>query len=166
MTALVIVLTIILFIGSWILFVPIVIDVDTVRAVYSVYQTGTFRFWLEKDFQPKLRLVGLPAPIRQQKEVKVEVQHREKKKGKPVSIHRIRLLIKRVFQSIRIKRFQVDIDTDDVVVNAQLIPALLFLSRGPVQLTANFEGRVSANLLAEVRLYRLVWAMIEFFTKK
>jgi hypothetical protein len=76
------------------------------------------------------------------------------------------VLIQKIIQSICIKRFQVDIDTDDVVMNAQLIPAFVFLSPDSVRLSANFEGRVYARLLAEVRLYRLVWAFLEFFTKK
>ncbi len=164
MTVLAIVLIVILFIVSWILLMPLVIDVDTARTSYRVYQTGTFLFSFEKDFKPRLRVMGLSVPISQHKQKKAKAKSLEKKKNK-ISIHRVRVLIRKIFQSICIKQFHVDIDTDNVVLNAQLIPALVVFSRGPVQLSVNFEGRVYARLLAEVRLYRLAWAFLEFFTK-
>jgi hypothetical protein len=67
--------------------------------------------------------------------------------------------------SICIKRFNLNVDTDDVVMNAKMLPAFLFLSRGPVHLSTNFEGRVYFNLLAEVRLYRISGAFILFHFK-
>lgn len=164
MTALVIVLIVILFIVGWILFMPLVIDVDTAHTRFWVYQTGTFLFSFEKDFQPRLRVMGLSIPIKPNRKQKTEAKSLEIKKNK-ISIHRVRMLIRKIFQSICIKQFHVDIDTDNVVLNAQLIPALVGLSRGPVHLSVNFEGRVHARLLADVRVYRLAWAFLEFFTK-
>lgn len=166
MTALAIILLIIFFFTGWILLVPLVIDVDTNRTVYRVYQAGIFRFCLGKDFQPQLHVLGIAVPLKQKKRLKADVKQGKKSKvSSKISIYQIIVLVKKIFQSIHIKRFHVDIDTDDVVMNAKLIPAFLLLSRGPVRLSANFEGRVCASFLAEVSVYRLVWAFLNFSLK-
>lgn len=166
MTVLAIILFIILFISSWVLFMPLVVDIDTTATLYRVYQTGTFQFWFEKDFQPRLRVLGMQVSLKQKTKQKAEVKVRKKSKTEKIAISCLWALIRDMFQCIYLKRFNFTVDTGDVVLNAQLIPAFVLLSRGPVQLTANFEGRIDASLLVEVRLYRLVWVLLKFITKK
>jgi len=75
-------------------------------------------------------------------------------------------LIKRIFRSITLRWLHLNVDTDNVVLNAQLIPVCLFLSRGPVYVTTNFDGRVYASLRAEVKVYRIGWAFLLFSLKQ
>ncbi len=82
------------------------------------------------------------------------------------SIQRIRQLLKGILRSITIKKLALDIDTDDVVYNAKLVPLCYSLSRGPVSLNMNFHGRVYACFNAEIKLYKIGWAFLLFFTKK
>ncbi|GCC53488.1 hypothetical protein SanaruYs_37330 [Chryseotalea sanaruensis] len=166
MTVLAIILFIILFISSWILFMPLVVDVDTTATRYCMYQAGTFQFYFENDFQPRLRVLGMSVSLKQKTKPKAEIKVRKKSKTEKIAMPRIWALVRNIFRCINIKRFTLTLDTGDVVFNAKLIPAFVLLSRGPVQLSANFNGRVSASLLAEVRLYRLVWVVLKFFTKK
>jgi hypothetical protein len=166
MTVLAIILFIILFISSWILFIPLVVDVDTTAAMYRVYQIGTFQSWLEKDFQPRLRVLGMQVSLQQKSKQKAEAKARKKRETEKISLSRLWALVRDVIHCIYLKRLNLTIDTGDVVLNAQLIPAFVLLSRGSVHLSANFDGKVDARLLAEVRLYRLLWVFLKFFTKK
>jgi hypothetical protein len=64
-------------------------------------------------------------------------------------------LFKGVLNSFRVKRFILNIDVDDVVLNAQLIPILLLVSRGPVSMNTNFNGRNYLDLEVEGRLNKV-----------
>lgn len=53
-------------------------------------------------------------------------------------------------KAIRIKRFYLNIDTDDFLLNAQLIPIFTAINQGRnIRMTANFQGE--ASLLMDVR---------------
>lgn len=164
--AVAIIIGVMLFILGWILFIPLVVDVDTDRQDYRVYQIGTFRFWLTSGFQPRLRILGISIPIKQGKAVSTEKPEKEEKSGRKFPFRNLPDLLNGIYQSMTVRWFRLDLDTDDVVLNAQMIPVFTFLSRGPVQLSANFAGRVYVSMRAEVKLYRIGWALLLFFTKK
>ena len=165
MVALVI-LGVILIVFAWLIFWPWVLDVDTTRNSYQFYQMGTVRFWLTWDFQPHLRILGISIPLKSgEKERPQKLRTKPKKKKRQIRIQNVLDLWNGIVHSIRVKWFYLDVDTDDVVLNAQLIPAFQGLSRGPVHLTTNFEGRVSSRLRAELKLYRMGWAFLLFFIK-
>ena len=161
-----IILWVVLFILGWILFMPLVVDVDTDRQDYRVYQHGTVRFWLTPGFQPRLRILGISIPMKRGKEVRMKKPRQKEKSERKFPFRNLPDLLNGIYQSITVRWFRLDLDTDDVVLNAQMIPVFTFLSRGPVQLTANFGGRVYASLRAELKLYRIGWAFLLFFTKK
>jgi hypothetical protein len=160
---------VILLIICWLLFMPIVVNVNTDRAVYEVYQRGTVRFWLTSEFQPRIQVLGISVPIQSTKKRDTKKSgHKPRKpssKRQPISWLKVRALSNRILKSITIRWFQLDMDTDDVVLNAKLVPVFAWLSRGPVQLTTNFQGRVFAVLRAEVKVYSIGWALLLFFTK-
>jgi len=158
-----------LLIIAWLLFMPVVVNMNTDQGVYEVYQRGTVRFWLTSGFQPHMQVLGISVPFRSTKkhDTKKSV-HKTRKaagKGQPVTWQNAVVLGKRILKSITLRWFQLDMDTDDVVLNAKLVPVFAWLSRGPVQLTTNFQGRVFANLRAEVKVYSIGWALFLFFTK-
>jgi hypothetical protein len=164
MVTLVVILCFLLLFFSWVLFVPLRLEVDTTHAVYQAYQLLTFRFWFTRDFCPNLRLFGISVPLAT-KDSPVMRSPKRQAARRSSSLRSVRALINGLKNSIHVKRFQLDVDTDDVVVNAKLVPVFWMLSRGPVRFSTNFEGRVLVNLLAEVRLYRIGWAFLLFKTK-
>jgi len=149
----------------WMLFIPVVVEVDTDHHRYQIRQRGTFRFWITPDFKLNLRIFGFKVSL-----------NTDNKNHKPPAVKPTRkqsftlrhntYFIKRIFRSITLRWLRLDVDTDDVVFNAQLIPVCLFLSRGPVHLTTNFDGRVYASLRAEVKVYRIGWAFLLFSLKQ
>jgi hypothetical protein len=154
---------ILLFVGllvGWILFVPLVVDLDTARSVFQVYQPITFRFWMTQDFCPRLRIFGITMPLG--RTAPKEPRAKQKKKKKPVSAAHLSVLVNRILASITVKRFVIDIDTGDVVTNAKLVPVFLWLSRDRFHWATNFEGRVYASGLAEVKVYQIGWAFLLF----
>jgi len=161
--AVIVMLVVLLFFG-WLLFMPLVIDVDTSHHSYQVYQYGTIHFWLSPGFEPHMSIFGISIPLKRGKAA-------DQAKPKPKSrrqfpFRNIPELLKGIYKSITVRWFRFDLDTDDVVLNAQMVPAFTFLSRGAVQLTTNFEGRVYASLRVELKLYRIGWAFLLFYIKK
>ena len=167
MVVLIIGLLLIIIVG-WLLFMPLVVEVDTDRARYQVVQRGTFRFWISSDFQPHLRVIGISVPLKSDAQKKLPNKKLTTKTKSKRQLHPRSLidLLKRIYKSISVNWFYLDLDTDDVLLNAQLVPSFLLVSKGPIHLTTNFEGRVYASLRAEIKLYRIGWAFLLFHFKK
>jgi hypothetical protein len=161
MIVLALILLFIFLLIGWILFVPLVVDLDTSRSLFQIYQPVTFRFWITQDFSPSLRIFGITISLRGST-TKHKQQAKQKKTKKTVSASQWRLQVKKILSSITIKRFIIDVDTGDVVTNAKLVPIFLMLSRDRFHWATNFEGRVYVNWLAEVRLYQIGWAFLLF----
>jgi hypothetical protein len=157
---------ILLAVFAWLLFWPWVVEVDTARNTYQFYQLGTVRFWLTTGFQPHLRILGISVPMKSGEKERPIKQHAiSKKKKRPFHFQHLLDLWNGIIHSITVNWFYLDVDTDDVVLNAQLVPAFLWLSRGPIRLTTNFEGRVYSRFRAELKLYRIGWAFLLFSIK-
>lgn len=152
---------------GWVLFVPLVVDLDSDRATCEVRHPGTLRFRLTKELKPQLSLFGIPIPLSTKGETSNSAKEKKGKTKTPsVSPTQFPAFIRRIVDSITIRRLAIDIDMDDVVLNAKLIPLFYTLSHGPVHLQTNFRGRVYGSLLGNVRLYKIAWAFIMLFTKK
>ena len=61
-----------------------------------------------------------------------------------------------VLKTFTVRRFKLDLDTGDFVLNAKLTPVVVFLSRGPAQLQVNYLGRTDIWIEIENQLIRLV----------
>ncbi len=162
----IIIVGILLAVFAWLIFWPWVVEVDTSRNTYQFYQLGTVRFWLTAGFKPHLRILGISVPLETGEKERPLKQHTiPEKKKRQFHIQPLLDLWNGIVDSITVNWFYLDLDTDDVVLNAQLIPAFLWLSRGPIHLTTNFEGRVYSRLRAELKLYRIGWAFLLFSIK-
>lgn len=152
----------------WLLFVPVTIDIDSARAAYKISQPVTVSFWFTTDLKPHMKLFGVSIPFRKSTTRMTEAAKPKKNKSKKsnFSIRRMHQLLKGILRSITIKKLALDIDTDDVVYNAKLVPLCYSLSHGPVELNTNFYGRVYACFNAEIRLYKIGWAFILFSINK
>ena len=71
----------------------------------------------------------------------------------------------RMMRTFKIRALRLTMDTDDYVLNAQLVPIFFGLSRGNVQLNTNFQGQWGLHLELENRLARLLKTLWPFFIK-
>lgn len=158
----------------WIIFTPVRVTVDTEARQYAIMQTGTLQMNLhpETGFKPEMKILGFNVPMEKKtKPVKKEKEQHQpatekKKKKKKRSFASWMFLVRRGLKSIRLKKLILDIDTDDVVLNAQLFPVLLLSSRYPLNLSINFDGRLYMHLEMEARLNKFLWIFFLFLLKK
>ena len=161
--------SVIFFLIAWIVFVPIHSRINTDLDRYELSQLGTLMISVQPGIKPfyKIKLLGFEIhPSNHPK-----VRHSEpKKKKKNAGIKRSSttwiFLFRGVLQSFRVKRITLDIDMDDVVLNAQLVPILLLVSGGPVRMQTNFNHRNYLDLDVEGRIDKILWTLIRFLTKK
>jgi hypothetical protein len=83
------------------------------------------------------------------------------KKWSPQKFAGSKQIISDVARSIRIRKLFLDIDTDDFMLNAWLIPAFSLVNSGSIQMRVNFEGTSSVVLDLRTRMGTLLWIMIK-----
>ncbi len=163
-------LTILLVLFLWIIFAPLHLVLDTGSQRYEIVQPGTFSFAFHPQRQHKfsMKIFGIGFSIKPEQKpatAKVEKPARTKRafRRSPAAW---RFLVVRSLRSIDLKKLVLDIDTGDVVTNAQLVPVVFFLSHGPLRLQTNFEGRVFCHIRLVAHLNRLIWIFFRFLIKK
>jgi hypothetical protein len=153
----------------WIVFMPVYIKVNTDEDLYTISQVGTVSFSYYPNemglikfrvFGFAINLTGRPIP----KEARLPVRKRKKHFAK--SVDSWVYLLNGIVRSLYLKRLRCSIDFDDVILNAQLVPVLFFVSRGPLNLNINFRKEYCLDLLIQVRISRMLWTIIRFLTKK
>ena len=77
-----------------------------------------------------------------------------------------RKLIWPVIKTFQLKRVVAEIDTDNYVLNAQLIPIFMWIGNDAIRLSINFEGRVSLYVLINNRLVRIIPIVVRYFLFK
>lgn len=170
MIAFIILLVLLLLVGIalWLMLMPIIISVNTWSDDYSVRWKNIGRasvlviedellirlrvFFWRKDFYP-LR------PGKKKKPPKKEEKKPEKKAKSRWERFPMRK-IRGVLRAIKVRRFKLDVDTDDYVLNAYLYPVAYFLNRPNRELSINFTGRTNFLLQVEIQPIRVVGAMI------
>ena len=65
-----------------------------------------------------------------------------------------------MIRSIRIRKLLLDIDTDDFMLNAWLVPAFSMVNSGNIQMKVNFEGTSSLILDLRARIGTLLWIVV------
>ncbi len=152
----------------WILLGPVTITMDTSRNLYRFMLPGivsaravpTAEFFLIR-----CRILFIPFtidPLRMGKQTESRKEKTEKKKKRNRSSGR-KLLKKfrNVSRAIRLRRFELDIDTDDFLLNAWLVPAFTAANNyRNVQMQVNFEGNLFMHLDLRTRIAALLWQMM------
>lgn len=98
---------------------------------------------------------------------------KKKKKKKARKKHKWKVkqpmkLLRKCMKALTIKVLNVDMDTDDLVLNAKLIPLAYFLSneRQNRHININFEGQFFVYFLAELRLHLILIAFVKHLLKR
>lgn len=157
----------------WIVFVPVYIIMNTRKEFYSIHQAGTFRISLhpnQREFL-KVRVLGFTIPRSTNQTVKKKALNEGKvihkgKRRKRKSFAAWQFLFRGILESFECKRLNCTVDSGDVVLNAQLVPLMVAMNRGVVQMSVNFRGESDMDLIILCRTNKVIWTVIRFLTKK
>jgi hypothetical protein len=155
----------------WILVVPIRLDADSDLGRCRISQPGTLTFTASVDekihFDASIFGISLPVNRRTATPNRAKKQRViSKKEERSKSTYAYFFLVRKLIHSFQVNVFSMDIDTDDVIVNAQLIPVFLWLNKDHVNLTTNNVGRVYFHLNLQCRVITIVGTFIQFMFKK
>jgi len=153
----------------WILLGPVIIFLDTDNHRYLVVLPGVFKAAVvpSKDlFHIRVWIFFIPYsfnPFRVRRKKGGKEKPVKKKKPKKIS-GSIKMGIDAV-RCFRIRKLFLDMDTDDFMLNAWLIPAFSFVNSGNIQMRTNFTGNFSLLLDMRTRIGTLLWVFIKYRIK-
>ncbi|MFO7935771.1 MAG: hypothetical protein R6U78_17035, partial [Bacteroidales bacterium] len=90
---------------------------------------------------------------------------RPTKKKRSLNISRGSKMFRSAVRAFRIRKLRLDIDTDDFLLNAWLIPAFSMVNSGNIRMSANFNGDFSLLLDVRTRICVLLWIVIKYRIK-
>lgn len=67
---------------------------------------------------------------------------------------------RRLLGSFRVRRFFINLDTDDFILNAYLYPIFSLLNGKNRRLAINFEGQTVVDVFLTSRVWRVLWLLI------
>jgi hypothetical protein len=147
----------------WILLCPVILFLDTDRNRYFISLPGIFKLILipsEELFRIRAWIFFIPFTIHSFRS--------RKKSDKPVRKRRRFNFSKRaalargVMWTPRIRRLELNLDTDDFTVNAWLVPVFSGLNSRNIRMKVNFEGTSSLLLDLRFRLGTFLWTLITY----
>jgi hypothetical protein len=150
----------------WMLLGPVIIYVDTERTVYRLNLPGIFLARAVPEgpfFHIRGRILFIPYrfdPFRSGEKKSREKKKKTTRKKKPFSFSGLWDLVRGFLSAFRIRRLKLDIDTEDPMLNAWLIPVFTAVNSDRIRLTANFEGNASLVMDVRTRLGSLAWIFI------
>jgi hypothetical protein len=164
-------LSVFLLLILWIIFMPVLFQVDTENRIYRVNQRGIFDFSLHPGFKPffRMRIMGFPVTMpaaEEKKEKKPKPKVKKKKSFIKKSFRTWRGLLKGVIRSFRIRKLRCRINSGDFVLNAKLFSILPVLQSGNSDIQVDFVNHSLLQLELELRINRLIWSGIVFIFKK
>jgi hypothetical protein len=152
----------------WILMGPVILSVNTERKRYQLMLPGVVQarvVYTEEVLILKGWIFFIPFRINpfrikgKKKEKKDRVSKAKKKSSRKIGNIRS---IKDAFRAFRIRKLHMNIDTDDFMMNAWLIPAFSAVNNGRnVQMQVNFEGNMFLDLDLRTRIGSLAWIFIK-----
>ena len=162
----IIIISILLFLIIWIVVAPITIDVNTEENTYTVYQPLTFKLSPRftdnniiihlRIFMIRFRLFDLSkADFTKMGRKKSDPVKKVKKRKKRFGIKRAGNLIK----TFKVKKIDLQLDTDDFVLNSYLLPVFGSIRSQNVKLTINYEGVNSLKLRINSSVGRILLSM-------
>jgi hypothetical protein len=163
--------TIVIFL-LWLLIIPVYLIVDTSADRYEIFQFGIFKLTWQPagKFLFRLRILGIPVSMKTGGRSSPGPSEfvKKKRKGKTASksFDTWLYLVRGIIKSFRVKRLHCSVDTDDVVLNAQLYPVVLLMNQGRVSMNVNFNSQNYLDLAVVLKVYRVCWTLIRFFIKK
>ncbi|MFO7935942.1 MAG: hypothetical protein R6U78_17895 [Bacteroidales bacterium] len=156
----------------WLLLGPVILFLDTDRKRYQLVLPGIFKAAVvpaEDLLHIRGRIFFVPYrfnPFRTGKKSRKEKEKkRPAKKKRSLNISRGSKMFRSAVRAFRIRKLRLDIDTDDFLLNAWLIPAFSMVNSGNIRMSANFNGDFSLLLDVRTRICVLLWIVIKYRIK-
>jgi hypothetical protein len=164
-----------------VLFSPLIIHIDSSKASYFVQLTGILRIQLilsGGNYKIKIILFFVPITLDPGKWTGgiSEVGKKVVKMGKDTDSFHYSLKKAKVYMkfflelmgSFKLRKFRLDLDTDDFVLNAQLVPLVTCINDRyrHVLLTVNFSGENLIILTLQNRVFNLLVISFKYLILK
>lgn len=149
----------------WLLLGPVVIVVDTSSNRYYLNLPGIFKARVvptEDLFHVRGWILFVPYRFNPFK----KRSHKRKKKAQSEKKKRFKVpkggvgMVKDAVSTIRVRKLEVDLDTDDFLLNAWLVPVFSVVNLSNTSLNVNFKGESTLLLELRIRLGALLWVFI------
>lgn len=172
-----IVIGILLLFLCWLLFTPIFLYINTGEKEYSAGLKGIlyFKFLPDDDqiFCVRITVVFYsinfyPLKKKEEKPKADSKVKKTKKKKKRLGYKAIWLFLKisrKTLKSFKLKKLYLNIDTDDVITNAYLIPVFANLHRNNTKLYVNYSGDFNMIINVENNIFRMLVVSIYTYFK-
>ncbi len=149
---------------TWILLGPVILFLETGTRRYHLMLPGVFKAAVipaEELFQIRGWIFFIPFrfnPLKTGTSGKKENKSGpgKRRKGRSVSLR----FLAQAIPAFRIRKLTLDLDTDDYLLNAWLIPVFSALNGDNIRLRSNFEGNLSLTLDLRTRLGALLWVQV------
>ncbi len=166
-----VILCLVAFLVLWILVAPFVIIIDTVNERYLVKLVtfGSAELLLREDvIKIVIRVLFLRFSIDPFKPRKKKAGIKKEKPGKPAkkkpffrSLRSGRKFIIQMIRSFRAE-LEAEVDTGDVITNAYLFPAAVFLNRENIHISVNNSGVNNFRLELRNRMIIVLFILIRY----
>ena len=159
----------------WILFAPLIIRIDSDNQKYSLSLPGIFKALLvphDELFYIRIWILFIPFKIdpigRTRQKGEAKFKKKKKKRNKNFSkLMRVRLMaLKELVGSFRLKKMNLNLDTDDFILNSHLVPVFTTINNQDVNLTVNYEGDISLFMVLKNRIASLLWIGMKAVSRK
>ena len=162
-----ILIALILLLLCWVLFVPVKVRINTHTRNLGITLPGIFNVYAipgDERFRIRAWLFFIPFQIDPFKPGKSR-RNRKKKPAKKKRQWFNRMgnskQFKKVIRAVWIRKLDLDIDTDDVMLNASLVPAFTMINANSrLNMQVNFEGTLYLDLDVRTRLSMLLWILL------
>ena len=150
----------------WILLGPVIIFLNTDNRRYYLALPGIFKAVVVPSddlFHIRGWIFFIPYkfdPFQQKKKKRRRKIEKPKRKRGSKKLSGGLQLINGITRSVRIRKLLLDLDTDDFILNAWLIPVFSSVNSKNIRMRVNFEGTSSLFLNLQTRLGTLLWNVL------
>ena len=159
----------------WLLFAPIFLYINTDEKKYRAGLKGILNlsFIPDKDqiFYIRINVAFYtfnfyPFKKKEKKPKTTSKVKKPKKKKKRTSFRTIWLIKKiawKIIKSFRLKKLYLNLDTDDVITNAYLIPVFATLHRNNINLNVNYSGDFAIIINIQNNIFRMLIVTLQTY---
>ena len=165
MTPWIVIVSLFIILLIYLLWMPIIIKIDTVTSEYFIQFKGLAKASILGDKQElikiKLKVLFMNFdlfPLQKMFSRKKQLKEPEKK-NKNWTMGKGQKALK-VLRSFKVKHLILEMDTGDIILNAKLYPVLFFMNRFKGSYAINFENRNRLALHLENRPIRIIKSII------
>jgi hypothetical protein len=140
--------------------------VNTESADYSVRLPGIFKASViqdESEIYMKIRILFIPFKIRPSGFAGWEPREKPKRKRISTGVLKYQIMaLKDLIRSFRLRMLHINVDTEDFILNANLIPVLMLTNTAQISLNVNFMDENSLIMDLRNRLANFLWTGIKY----